>query len=221
MPSLSCLEQKFNNGKDLYFMTTESLSGQIVNNIHTLCGERKVNISTLENKLGLSTGLISRWRHNDTMPSLENIIKIADFFDVSLDEIVRVSSFPFKGNKIFWNPDRILAVLLTKSINAEIKWNLIPIPTFTASENKSSKNTGKDMPFFYLCSTDQGLFVLTSNGNPRQLRLNLILPASSYPVSICKEDWKLEPLYAFVRKETPANTPLTEEELKKFTVSFL
>lgn len=59
---------------------------QIVNSIKNLCKNSNITITKLEEAIGLSQGLISRWTKSE--PSLSKIIDIADYFGVSLDEVV-------------------------------------------------------------------------------------------------------------------------------------
>lgn len=48
-----------------------------------LCEQRGTNVSKLERECGLANGTIRRWK--DSSPSIENLIKVADKLDVSLD----------------------------------------------------------------------------------------------------------------------------------------
>lgn len=58
---------------------------QIVNTIKSICKEHDITITKLEETLGMSQGLISRWNKSD--PSLSRIINIANYFNISLDEL--------------------------------------------------------------------------------------------------------------------------------------
>lgn len=59
---------------------------KIVKSIKMLCQEHNITANQLENKVGLSQGLISRWLK--TTPSLDKIIDIADYFNVTLDAVI-------------------------------------------------------------------------------------------------------------------------------------
>lgn len=58
----------------------------IVNSIKSLCKNRNITVSQLEKEIGLSQGLVSKWLN--TTPSLDKIVDIADYFHVSIDEVV-------------------------------------------------------------------------------------------------------------------------------------
>lgn len=58
----------------------------LVNNIKTLCNQEKIFIPTLENILKLGNGAIYKW--DISSPTLDNIIKVSKYFDVSIDWII-------------------------------------------------------------------------------------------------------------------------------------
>ena len=58
----------------------------LVNSIRELCRIHNITVTKLEETLGMSQGLISRWAKSD--PSLSKIIDIANYFRVSIDELL-------------------------------------------------------------------------------------------------------------------------------------
>lgn len=56
-------------------------------NLQRLCKERGVKITHVITALGCSQGNLSKWK-NGGVPKAETIIKIANFFDVSTDELI-------------------------------------------------------------------------------------------------------------------------------------
>ena len=50
--------------------------------IKSLCDEKSITIFKLEKDLGFSNGAIRRWRKSS--PSVENLDKVADYFNVSI-----------------------------------------------------------------------------------------------------------------------------------------
>lgn len=83
----------------------------LVKSIKELCDKNNVSISKLEKDLGFSAALISRWK--DKVPSLDKIIDIADYFHVTIDEVV--------GRKDTISDD-FLEVLYNKTVTKEIQW---------------------------------------------------------------------------------------------------
>lgn len=49
---------------------------------------RNLNQQELASKLGVSKQSVSNWENNNIAPSIEQILKIADFFHTSVDYIV-------------------------------------------------------------------------------------------------------------------------------------
>ena len=90
----------------------------LVKSIREQCKKNNITVSQLENTLNFGSGLISRW--SKSSPSLDKIIDIADYFHVSLDEIV--------GRNINNNDssnDDIIISLMMMTTNNEIQWDFI------------------------------------------------------------------------------------------------
>lgn len=87
------------------------MDDKIVKSIKKLCVKNNINLSRLEKNVGLSQGLISKWK--TTTPSLEKLIDIARYFSVSLDEVVGLKDVDdvflellcnnTEANKLFWH----------------------------------------------------------------------------------------------------------------------
>ena len=58
----------------------------LVKSIRSICKENGISVSQLEKELNFGAGLISRWVKTD--PSLSKIIDIADYFRISIDELI-------------------------------------------------------------------------------------------------------------------------------------
>lgn len=93
----------------------------LIKNIKELCKNKNIKISQLENDLKFGAGLISRWSKSD--PSLSKIIDVADYFKVSLDEIVGrdIRSFDESNNDL-------ITSLMHMTLNKEIHWDNIVNP---------------------------------------------------------------------------------------------
>lgn len=84
---------------------------QLVKSIRQLCKDKNIAISQLESDLNFGAGLISRWSKNS--PSIDKIVDIADYFHVSIDEVV--------GYKQNLN-DEFLNKLYEQTQNDSITW---------------------------------------------------------------------------------------------------
>jgi len=58
----------------------------LVERIKYLCDEKKVTFAEVERKVGISNGQIRRW--DTSSPKIENIEKVANYFDVSTDYLL-------------------------------------------------------------------------------------------------------------------------------------
>ena len=56
-------------------------------NIRALCKERKITIAELERNTGLGNGVIARW--DGASPRIEGVKAVADYFGVSVDDLLR------------------------------------------------------------------------------------------------------------------------------------
>ncbi|MBO5967456.1 MAG: helix-turn-helix transcriptional regulator [Clostridia bacterium] len=59
----------------------------LLEKITTLCKEQKITFAELERKVGLGNGTISRWGKMN--PRVDTLKAVADYFGVTLDELVR------------------------------------------------------------------------------------------------------------------------------------
>ena len=57
-------------------------------NLKTLRNEKHLSQSQLAKELGVSNGMISFWENNIYEPTATNIITIANFFKVSIDDLL-------------------------------------------------------------------------------------------------------------------------------------
>lgn len=58
----------------------------IYKKIAVLCKRQGINIARLEREVGIGNGTIARW--GKSSPTVENIKKVADFFWVTVDELL-------------------------------------------------------------------------------------------------------------------------------------
>lgn len=59
----------------------------ILQNIRVLCTKRNISLTKLEQDIGLSNGVIGKWK--ESSPSVANLKKVADYFGVTVDELLR------------------------------------------------------------------------------------------------------------------------------------
>lgn len=59
----------------------------MLKNIKRLCAANNISISKLGKTLGFGNGTIERWDRN--RPSIDKVILVADYFGVTVDELLK------------------------------------------------------------------------------------------------------------------------------------
>lgn len=75
------------------------LTSSMLSRIKSLCQSRGVSLSDLANELGYGLNSISRWDKNK--PSIDKVIAVADFFEVSLDYLCERTEIRQTTNSLF------------------------------------------------------------------------------------------------------------------------
>lgn len=82
--------------------------------IKQLCKEKGITISQLEKELEISVGSIGKWRQYS--PSIEKVIALATYFNISLDELCGISGIS-KEKK-----NKFLEHLYKRTLDKELIW---------------------------------------------------------------------------------------------------
>ena len=61
----------------------------IYDNVKRLCWEKHTTICTLEKDCGIGNGSIGKWADGDVNPRIGTLKKIADYFGVTVDELLK------------------------------------------------------------------------------------------------------------------------------------
>lgn len=164
----------------------------LLNNIRALCKKNKISISRLESDLFYSPGLISRWNRNT--PSLDRVLDIANYFGVSLDELV---SHPADNGT---DAKRLTLALLNRTMTDEISWDI-----FNFQNPPRSLADISSQSFFpigecdcYYTSYKEGFFFLASThilGGDLQLALYALPDAYSQLEIVCENNPELKQLH--------------------------
>lgn len=93
---------------------------ELFNNIKTLCDGKGIKITNLEKELGFGGGIISRWGNNAD-PSLSKIVDIADYFNVTIDELIGRNS----NNDKKCNDDDLVMSIIKLTEDETLKWEKI------------------------------------------------------------------------------------------------
>lgn len=58
------------------------------NNLCTLCVSKNISVAKVMHDLGFSSGTATRWKQGTAQPSYKTLQKIADYFGVSVNELL-------------------------------------------------------------------------------------------------------------------------------------
>ena len=61
----------------------------IYDNVKRLCWEKHTTICALEKDCGIGNGSIGKWADGDTNPRIGTLKKIADYFGITVDELLK------------------------------------------------------------------------------------------------------------------------------------
>lgn len=188
----------------------------LVKSVRDLCKKNNIPISQLESELNFGAGLISRWTKSS--PSLDKIVDIADYYRVTLDEVV--------GRKQKLSDD-FLNILCRKTEDKTIEWQIFDEEV---SEYIIKPRPDVDVVIDMNYSTEISYFTAYANGfisiyclcyrneslNPIELYL-YIQPSSKS--NIVEQNYSLDelkPLWIKILKSLSENAPddIRAEDLK-------
>lgn len=66
----------------------------LLDRIKELMNDRQINARQLTSELGISSSSLTDWNKGKSSPSLDAVIKISDYFDVSIDYLVHGKNTP-------------------------------------------------------------------------------------------------------------------------------
>ncbi len=117
-------------------MNSNKMAEQLVESIRRICREKGVSIMQMENDLGFSAGLVSRWIKTKTCPSFDKIVDIMEYLDISYEELMKNAkpSGDGKEKKPAGSEnenDRLMIQLENGSVSGDIAW----------------EKAGEDVPF--------------------------------------------------------------------------
>lgn len=61
----------------------------IYENVKRLCAERNITVMELEKACGIANGTVGKWALRNSSPRVETLLRVASYFNVSMDELVR------------------------------------------------------------------------------------------------------------------------------------
>lgn len=173
----------------------------LVNNIKSLCKNNDISISQLEKELYMSPGLISRWVKST--PALDRIVDIANYFNTTIDALVRSSDDEKDNSQLI---DTLITTLYNKTTEADIEW-FVYDANIAIQESVDIKKmllpiNQENTDFFY-CIVNEGGFVFAVrhySGDDIKLFLYTFADQYSFLELTCDDVDKMTQLYTYLIK---------------------
>lgn len=177
---------------------------KMIESIRKFCKVNNVSPAKLEEKLGFSQGLISRWK--DKTPSLDKIVDIADYFNVTIDELIGRSSSVKKCND-----DNLVMSIIKLTEDETLKWEKIDDYEEEEINDKSYEDLfdlyDKEIEIYKAKYNESFIFLITQYNNMfgkiSDLVVKLFLQPDylSYPVLQESDEKITDDLWINVRKK--------------------
>ena len=101
-------------------------SSVLYKRITNLCADNGIPIAKLETDLGFSNALIKKWKRTSS-PSIDKVIKIADYFKVSVDYLVGLSNISVPADKLLMDEDLVLFQKAKEQMNQQNQEHMMQI----------------------------------------------------------------------------------------------
>ncbi len=143
-------------------------------NIRSLRKERKLTQEQLAEVLGVTTGAVYKWESGLSIPELDMIVSMADFFDISVDHLL---GYKMRDNRLDTLSERINIMLksgnpevineVEKALKKypysfEVVYGSAKVYLFIGSQSDDKEKLQKALELFY-----QALSLLPQNTDPK------------------------------------------------------
>ncbi len=167
----------------------------LLSNIREMCKRHNITVTLLEKELDIGAGTISRW--NKANPSIDRVMAIARFFEVSIDALVGYEVRKGGSRRVDGQTEQIIEYLtnMTKQVGErESFWHDYHIDdAFGLKISKVQEQCGEGARILYACD-DTGSYLLAVSyvlsecyEYEMECRLYLIPDENDEPVLECEE----------------------------------
>ncbi len=170
---------------------------KFVANVRAICKAKELSVSQVENALGWSAGLISRW--NKACPSIEKVAELIAYLGVPFEELLKDSQNVGEAESI-----RVVEKLVERTRKGEIVWRPCR-EDVVATELIAMLEKDEALPelsYFYAYHKGYFFLVMAENGKlPLSLRLYLAPDRNTIPCLESDDAEGLAPLLRTVDRE--------------------
>ena len=108
--------------------------------------QRQLSQKELAAEMNISSGTIGMWETHKRLPSLYMLVKIAQYFDVTTDYLLGISSDPKNDSSNSLSKEEQQLIDIYRNLNSECKQvvlgKAIDLKLLSPQSNLSQKNTG-------------------------------------------------------------------------------
>ena len=110
--------------------------------------EKALTQNEVAEKLDVSFQAVSSWEREEYLPDTENLIKLAELYDVSLSSIVEKKKHNFKTKQQIYNIDHMKTFIRTNARHYKLT-STIKALDFAIKAHQTQKRKKSDVPYIY------------------------------------------------------------------------
>ena len=120
----------------------------IGSNIKSLREERKLTQDQVAEALGISFQAVSSWERDEYKPDTEKLIKLAEFFDVSVSAIAEEKRNTFKTKETIYDWEHMKTYIKTTARNFKLP-NTLKAVDFAVKAHEGQSRKHSSIPYIY------------------------------------------------------------------------
>ena len=117
-------------------------------NIKALREERNLTQEQVAEALGITFQAVSSWERDEYKPDTDNLIKLAELFDVSVSAIAEEKRNPFKTREVIYNWEHMKTFVKTTARNFKLKDTLNAVD-YAVEAHEGQKRKKSTVPYIY------------------------------------------------------------------------
>ncbi len=117
-------------------------------NIRRLRGEKELTQEQIAEELDVSFQAVSAWERDENKPDLDNLLKLAEVFDVSLSAVVEERQHVFKTKEAIYNWEHMKTYVKTTARNFQMQDTLKAVD-FAVEAHRNQKRKRSATPYIY------------------------------------------------------------------------
>ena len=118
------------------------------NNIRALREERKLTQENVAEALGVSFQAVSSWERDEYKPDVDNLLRLANLFEVSVSTIVEKTDIAFETKEVIFNWEHMKTYVKTMAKNHKLTDTLKALD-YATEAHKGQKRKKSEVPYIY------------------------------------------------------------------------